>query len=155
MDGTVFRTPRELLGRFTPTPWRAELCVAGRIVRLETNSKEILRRTVQVLGGRHSAHASGTPLRWRIVLDSEAALRPPWPPMTAFTGLGLHCVNIGQRSFLALDPDERVAVAFLAAGLTRDETGFRTCFLKRLVEMTANVLAIQNSNPLGDGEAFL
>lgn len=130
------------LRRFTPTPLVADLRVMGRTVRLETNSSVVLNQTRRLFAC-YGAPLSGHPeFLWRVVSESAAGLKPPWPDMTAFSAEGLRFVNFGQRSFLAFDLEGREAVGFLAEELAKDETGFTNPFLTGLFLMTAATLGL-------------
>jgi hypothetical protein len=52
--------------------------------------------------------------RWRIVCDPDPQVQSSDVPLIAFSDSGLRYVNVGQRSFLAVDSENREAVAFLA-----------------------------------------
>lgn len=130
-----------MIRRFTPTPLVAHLCVAGRAVRLETNSLSMLEQVSRVLnhGGTPSSHER---FLWRLVGDCDAGLCPPWPDFSTLAVDRLCLVNIGQRSFLAVDTDARCAVGSLADGLVKDDKGFEELFLAKLLSLTAAAISV-------------
>ncbi len=130
------------LRRFALTPCVADLPLMGRSVHLETNSPAILQR-MRGLFGRYS----GTPGRrsdflWRIMIEPQAGVKPPWPEISAFSQEGLRFINIGQRSFIAVDLKAREAAAVLAEGLAEDPLGFSSPFLDDLFCLTASMLGL-------------
>ncbi len=134
------RTGPDIIQRFKPTPLVADLCVAGSAVRLETNSQSILEQVSRALnpGGTLSSHER---FLWRLVSDHDAGLCPPWPDFSTLAVDSLCLVNIGQRSFLAVDADARCAVGFLADGLVKDKR-FEELFLAKLLSLTAAALGL-------------
>ncbi len=130
------------MGRFTPTPLVADLPVMGRTVCLETNSEAVLDQTLRAFKGYSDARDGEVRFRWRLVVDSGAGLQPLSPMITAFSGQGLRCVNLGQRGFMAIDLEAHLAVCFLPEGLVRDETAFCSLLLETLLVMTADALGL-------------
>lgn len=134
--------PPDPLHRFTPTPFVADLPVMGREVRLETNSATVLGLARQIFD-RYGKSCSGHPqFRWRIVSEPAAPCKPLWRELAAFSDRGLRFVNIGPRSFLAVDLDSREAVGFLPEDLVEDDIAFSTVFLGDLFYMTAGALRL-------------
>jgi hypothetical protein len=132
----------DLLRRFTPTPLATDLAVAGRAIRVETNSAVILEGARRTFNG-NGAPKSGPPeFVWRLVSEAVPDCGPPWPEMTAFSDQRLCFVRIGQGGFLAVDLDSREAVGFLAEELTKDEPGFTHSFLAMLLSLTAPALGL-------------
>ncbi len=130
------------LHRFTPTPVGANLRVMGRTVRIETNSYALFKRTRDTLE-RYGGPASADPeFLWRIVVEPDNPQKLPWPEISAFSEEGLRYVSLGQRSFIALDLDQREAVAFLAGALAEDDPGLCSVFLATLFDMTAASLGL-------------
>ena len=85
-----------------------------RTVRVETNNRAMLELTEELFK-LHQYGDSGKPeFRWRIVCESDPLVQTTAVPRAAFSDLGLRYVNIGQRSFMAVDLEAREAVAFLA-----------------------------------------
>jgi hypothetical protein len=62
--------------------------------------------------------------------------------MTVACDAGLYCVNLGQRSFLAIDLEAQEAVGFLAEDLVRDEAGFKWPFLAALFSISSRALRL-------------
>jgi hypothetical protein len=139
---------RDPLRRFTATPFAAELRVMGRTVRIETSSATVFRRTVTLFERyQGSPHRTGRQPRgrhflWRIVGEANSGLTPPWPEMTAFSDDGLRYVNLGHRSFFAVDLGAREAVAFLSEELASDKLGFASVFAATLFDLTAGALGL-------------
>ncbi len=134
--------PDDLLRRFTPTPLVADLRVMDRTIRLETNSPTILehtRRALECYGGTPSGQPE---FLWKLVSEADPELKPPWPEITAFSHEGLYLVNVGQRSFLAIDLEAKEAVGFLSEALSKDELGFSRPFLAMLFSITAEALQL-------------
>lgn len=152
------RTGPDILRRFTPLPFVALLPAFGRVLRLETNSQNILRQVRSALGGCAPPHPSTEDFVWRLATDAAAGLAPPWPDFFAFSKDGLHCENIGQRSFFAVDSETRLAVGFLADDLVNDILGFVEFFLSRLFVATAvslRLLAVSAACIAKNGKGLL
>lgn len=130
------------LRRFTPTLSGTDLCVMGRTVRLETNCPLLLKIARQAFSRYGQPSQRQPQFRWRIVSEVGGLLKPPWPEMTAFSDEGLRYINIGQRSYLAIDLEAREAVAFLSEELAKDEPGFNSVFLPTLYDMTSGALRL-------------
>jgi hypothetical protein len=128
--------------RFIATPYSADLPVMGRTIHLETNSSRILRHMVQLFACYPGALNEGADFRWRIVLESDAQLRPPWPRRSAFSDEGLRFAEFGQRNFLAVDLEARVAIAILSQSLAEDNLGLTIPFLDSLFCLTASSLGL-------------
>ena len=136
------RTGPDVIRRFTPTPLVAALCAAGCTIRLETNSRRILEQAIKALNRSGWTPSNHEQFLWRLVSDDDAGLCPPWPDFSTLAVDSLCLVNIGQRSFLAVDADTRCAVGFLADGLVKDDKGFEELFLAKLLSLTAAALSV-------------
>lgn len=103
----------DLLRRFTPTPYAADLRVMQRTVRLETNSRELLDVALKFFD-RHQ-HGETTPREflWRITCEPDPRVQSTAVQLAAFSDAGLRYVNVEQRGFLAVDLDRREAVGSL------------------------------------------
>jgi hypothetical protein len=105
---------KDLLRRFTPTPYTSDIQVMQRTVRLETNHEALLK----LARGFFRAHQHGPVAKqqflWRIVCESDSRSEPSAIPFSAFSGPGLRYVNVGQRGFMAVDLEHREAAAFLS-----------------------------------------
>lgn len=130
----------DLLRRFTPTPLAQNFEVMGRQVRVETNCNQVLSHIARVFGRYAGTKLNQTPFVWRIVADRSSHLQPPWPEMVAFSSPGLRYVNLGQRSFAAVDLESRQAAAFISEGLVQNAPGFSSVFLATLFDLTAGAL---------------
>jgi hypothetical protein len=135
-------TRTDLLHRFTPTPLVADLAVMGRTIRLETNSSRVFEQISQALAEYGSPSGKHPDFEWKVITEAAPSLKPRWPRMRAFSDEGLRYVNLGQRSFLALDLRTRQAIAFLAEELAQDAGGFHNVFLSTLFELTAGSLGL-------------
>lgn len=115
----------------------------GHVLRLETDSKKILDYIGALFSAYPSPRSNRSPeFRWRILMQSELPMHPPWPERSAFSYEGLRCIEFGQRNFLAVDLDIREGVAFLAEGLAEDGLGLTSPFLDNLFCMTAASLGL-------------
>jgi len=130
------------LRRFTATPLVADLCVMDRRVRLETNSTTLFDRALKLFEQDHGSSTAPHEFLWRFVGESNSCLKPPWPEMTAFSDHGLRYVNLGQRSFFAVDLEAREAIAFLSDELAKDEAGFSSVFASTIFDLTAAALGL-------------
>jgi hypothetical protein len=128
--------------RFIPTPCSADLPVMGRTIRLETNSSKILRHMVELFARYPGAPNGDAGFRWRIVLESDVQVRPPWPRRSAFSEEGLRFAEFGQRNFLAVDLKAREAIGILSESLAEDNLGLTIPFLDSLFCLTASSLGL-------------
>jgi hypothetical protein len=101
--------------RFVPTPHGITLQLLGKTVRLETNSEKILDLALQFFASYPQMSQGDPDLTWRIVSEPDG-LPTPGAPTSGFADADLSFVNIGQRSFLAVDAESRSGIAFLAEG---------------------------------------
>jgi hypothetical protein len=130
------RSP-DLLRRFTPTPFRADLIVMERIVRLETNSLALLNEFKRRFGGHSGSAAGSATFTWKIVGERYSGGEFRWSEITAFSQEGLSYARIGQGGFLAVDSREQEAVAFLPEELAKNRLGFDRLFLTLLLSLTS------------------
>ena len=136
------RTGPDILRRFTPTQLVADLRAMGRTIRLQTNSPSILQQVGKAFD-RYAPTLSGQgEFLWRLVVENDAGLHPPWPAFSGISADGLHLLNIGQNSFFGVDPKARTAVGFAAEELVNDDLGFETLFLSGLFTTTAESLGL-------------
>jgi hypothetical protein len=133
-------TPHDLLRRSTPTPLLCHLAVMGKRIRLETNSCAIQQTALRALASYEGIPSEHPEFLWRIVGEASFDSKAPWPEMTVASDAGLYGINLGQRSFLAIDLGAREAVGFLAEDLARDEAGFNWPFLATLFSISARAL---------------
>ena len=128
--------------RFVATPYAACLPVMGRTVRLETNSPKLLSHMVELFA-RYPRELEERPkFLWRIVVDSDVRVGQSWPRRSTFSDDGLRFAQFGQKNFLAVDIEEREAVAFIAKGIVEDDLGFTSPFIDTLFYMTAGSLGL-------------
>jgi hypothetical protein len=134
---------QDLLCRFTLLPHVADLRLMQRTVRLETNSKALLRVALKFFE-RHQHGRAGQPeFLWRVVCESDPQVQSTAVQFAAFSDLGLRYVNIGQRGFLAVDLEKREATGFLARLFLEGAPGLRHCrSLDILFCMTAASLGL-------------
>jgi energy-coupling factor transporter ATP-binding protein EcfA2 len=130
------------LRRFNHTPLVSNLPVMGRTVRLETNSSLVLDRGRTVFARYENASHAQPEFLWRIVCEDELQKSSHWPLISAFSDSGLRFANIGQRSFLAVDLETRVAAGYVARNLIEDEDAFVSPFLTTLFCMTVGALRL-------------
>jgi len=133
----VDRTAGELMGLNTRTPFVLHLSLLGCTIRAETNSPTILDHIARLGKDPDEGRARPHEFLWRLVSDPDAVSHPPWPLPLALADGALRLVTFGQCNFIAVDFNNRVAVAFLADELARDESGFRDVFFTALCRLTA------------------
>jgi hypothetical protein len=128
--------------RFEPTPDAINLIVMGRVLRLETNSGILIEHVANVFA-RYSGDADRPPqFLWRIIVQSDAMCRPPWPVRSTFSDEGMRFAQFGQKNFLAVDLGAREAIAFISECLFRDAQGFVSPFIDTLFYMSAAPLGL-------------
>lgn len=97
-----------------------------RTVRLETNHQSVTELAKKFFK-THQHGAVGKPqFLWRVVCESDPHVESTDVPLSAFSDPGLRYVNIGQRGFLAVDLENREAVAFFSDRFVESETRFRS-----------------------------
>jgi len=114
----------------------------GRTVRLQTNSAAVLERARSILARYGGISSGACDFLWRLVSEASAGGEAPFPEMAALSDGGLSFVNVGQRTFIAVDLEARAAVSFLEERLAIDEWGFERLFLAALVTLTAPALGL-------------
>ncbi len=115
----------DLLRRFSSTPHTADLQLMQRTVRLETNERSVIELAREFFKTHQHGAMGKSQFLWRIVCESDPLVESTDVPLSAFSDSGLRYVNIGQRGFLALDLENREAVAFLSDLFIEGETRFR------------------------------
>lgn len=133
---------KDLIRRFTRTPHSANLQVMGHTIRLETNSTEVLDPAREVFGAGESNPDVAFEFLWKIVVDPSSGLSPPWPERVAFSDEGIRYINLGQRSFIAVDLSARQAVGVLSEGLAKDPSGIRCPFFSNLLNLSSPSLGL-------------
>lgn len=130
------------LRRLTTTPLVADLSIMGRKIRLESNSAALFSR-MNALFERFAGSSTTSPdFIWRLIGEKDSYAYPAWPKMAAFCDDGLRYVNLGERSFFAVDLDADKAIAFISEKLVNDAVGFSSVFAATLFDMTASALGL-------------
>lgn len=118
-------TRPDLLRRLTATPHAVDLRLMQRTVRLETNNKSVLDLALKFFE-RHQYGISGDPeFVWRLVSEPDPKVQSTAVQLSAFSDMGLRYVNIGQRSFLAVDVERCEGMGFLAELFLEGEARLR------------------------------
>jgi hypothetical protein len=130
------------LKRITATPLAADLSVMGRTVRVETNSEAVFKAITSLFAPTAGATAIRPQFLWRVVGETDGARQEAWPEMAAFSGEGLRYINLGKRSFFAVDLNAEEAVAFIPEELAADPAGFSSVFVATLFDLTASSLGL-------------
>jgi len=123
--------PEDLVKRFTGTPFEVCFPLFGTTIRLTTNSSVVRDRFAACAQGNT---ALPTEVQCRVVAENidDPALANGRPSVSWIRNIGLSLINIGQKSFLALDAHGRTAVSFVSERLITDEALFRSYFLPAL-----------------------
>jgi hypothetical protein len=116
--------------------------VMGRSGSLATNSLSIVESARKLFSPQEAASAAPSQFTWRIVSEMDGKGSPPWPTSAAFSCGDLRFVNIGQRSFVAVNLETAEAVGFISESLAQDELGFATIFMATLFYLTAPILGL-------------
>jgi len=141
-DIPVRRERQDPLRRFTATPYKADLPVMGRTIRLETNSRHILEHATKLFAPYPGSPDGHPEFLWRIVSQSHPQMNPPWPKRSAFSHQGLRFAEFGQRNFLAVDLEAREGIGYLAEGLAEDDLGLTWPFIDTIFYLTAGSLGL-------------
>ena len=131
------------LRRFRSTSLSFDAVLMRRRVRVETDSVVVLNHIARAFNRFEQTSNSLSPhFRWRIVCEPcDEAIRS-WPPLTAFGDHRMRYINLGQRSFIAIDIAAREAVGILSECLAKDEVGFSSVFLASMFYLTAPALGL-------------
>jgi hypothetical protein len=116
----------DLLRRFTSTPYTADVQLMQRTVRLETNQQPVIELAKKFFQTHQHGAVGKSQFLWRIVCESDPNAESTDVALSAFSDPGLRYVNFGQRGFLAVDLENREAVAFLSDRFVEGETRFRS-----------------------------
>jgi len=119
------KSRQDLLRRFTATPHAVDLRLMQRTLRLETNNKSMLDLALRFFERHQYGNSTAPEFRWRIVTEADPQVQSTAVPLSAFSDGSLRYVNIGQRSFLAVDLDKREGVSFLAESFVEGEARLR------------------------------
>ena len=131
-DRTIERTKPDPLHRLIPTPYRTDLSFMGKCVRLETNDLQIFEHIINLFAIYPPLTQQPALFRWRII--SEASSKDSSFSLTrfAFSDSHLRYVEFGQRNFISIDIDSRLAVVFISEELVRDRSSLTYPFLDTL-----------------------
>lgn len=114
---SLAKGPRErrqdLLRRFSSTSLREDIQLMGRTVRVESNNPGVLDMALQFFLSHQHRLPSEPEFVWRLIIESDETANSAAVPLTAFSDIDLRLLNIGQRSFVAVDLAKREAVGFL------------------------------------------
>jgi len=113
------------LRRFTLTPHALDLQLMQRTVRVETNHTGVLELARTFFERHQHGSVAQHEFLWRIVCESDQHVQSTDVPFSAFSDPGLRYANIGQRGFMAVDLDNREAVAFLSDRFVDEDARFR------------------------------
>jgi hypothetical protein len=114
----------DLLHRFSATPHAANVVVMRRTIRIESSRPQIVERA-RGFFMRHQCPPAATPeFLWRIVAEANRRSDAIDIQLNAFSDFGIRYVNVGQRSFLAVDLEARKAVAFVDERAVESEPEF-------------------------------
>ena len=130
------------LHRFRATPLSCEASLMERRIRLETNIPVVLERAARFMNCREHANNASSQFLWKIAIEHDERATAIWPPMTAFSNRTMRYINLGQRSFIAVDYAARQAVGVLSEYLADDEAGFSSVFLASMFYLTAPALGL-------------
>ena len=130
------------LRRLTATPLVADLCIMGRTIRLQSNSEAIFARITTLFPCSLGQLVNQPDFIWRLVGEKNAGEGRSWPEMAAFSDHGLRYVNLGRKSFFAVDLNAREAIAFLSEAWAGDAAGFSSVFTATLFDLTASALGL-------------
>jgi hypothetical protein len=108
LDGVRLERKRPgLLRRFSATPYAANLLIMDKTICMESNRSQIIEEGREFLV-RHEGQAAGTPeCLWRIVGEADSRGAAIDICLAAFSDLGVRCINMGQRSFPAVELEAR------------------------------------------------
>jgi len=138
-SATRYRDP---LRRLTATPLVVYLRIMGRRVRMESNSDAIFGGITSLFECDGGLSSPRPDFVWRLVGEKNGGVGHAWPEMAAFSDEGLRYVNLGQRSFFAIDLEAGEAIAFLSEEMASDTAGFSSVFVATLFDLIAPVLGL-------------
>jgi len=112
---------KDLLRRFTPTPHSVDLLIMAKTIRLESNSRAVVKSALEFFA-RHQGPQPGDPeFLWRIVAEEDSKIAYAGVALSAFSEGGLRFANLGPGGFLAVDLEAREGVGFVAEQLVESE----------------------------------
>ena len=130
------------LRRATPLKYTLAFSVMGMSGSLATNSTSVFESAKKLFSQSEEVPDAPPKFFWRIVSEADGKTSPPWPSSSAFSSGDLRFVNIGQRSFAAINLESAEAVGFISESLAQDEPAFATIFLATMFYLTAPILRL-------------
>ena len=112
---------KDLLRRFTPTPYSVDLLVMARTVRLESNSPTVVESGLEFFSRHQGSPTSNPEFLWRIVSEQDSQIEYAGVALSAFSDGGLRFANLGQGSLLAGDLEAREGIGFVAERFVESE----------------------------------
>lgn len=124
-NGHDMANRQDLLRRFSPIPYMADVQLMERTVRLAASDNAVLE-LARSFFQQHQVGNPGPPdFYWSIVCESDPRVESMATPLSAFSDPGLQYVNIGQRGFLAVDLECREATAYLSDQVLKRDARYR------------------------------
>ncbi|PYV18000.1 MAG: hypothetical protein DMG07_04755 [Acidobacteria bacterium] len=124
---------RDPLGRGMPADLVETFAPLGAILRLETNSSEVLDACRQSFGGFGAPPAEGPAFSLRLLVDSSFRGSPPWP-QPVFRGTGdIFFASLGPDNTAVADLASGFATGLVSPALARDTRQLRKVFIDGLV----------------------
>lgn len=127
------------LRRFASTPYGTNLPCMGKCIRLETNNAALLEHAVGLLSV-YPPSSQKPQYCWRLISEPLPSGCTYSVTRFAFSDLHLRYAEFGQRNFIAVDLEARLAVSFLSDELARDNVSLTYPFLDTLFCMCAGSL---------------
>ncbi len=112
---------KDLLHRFTPTPYSVDLLVMARTIRLESNSRTVVESALEFFARHQGSPTRDPEFLWRIVSEEDFQVEYAGVALSAFSDGGLRFVNLGEGSFLAVDLEAREGIGFVAERFVESE----------------------------------
>jgi hypothetical protein len=125
------------LRRFSSTPFSTDLSCMGKCIRLETNNAALFEHTVGLLSVYPPYPRENPQYCWRLISEPLPSGCPYSLTRFAFSDLHLRYAEFGQRNFVAVDLEARLAISFLSDELARDNVCLTYPFLDTLFCMCA------------------
>jgi hypothetical protein len=94
-------------------------------MRIESDSPAFLEVTRQFLERYQDGRSGKAEFLWRVLCTPDPRVQSTEVPFAAFSDPGISYVNIGQRSFLAVDLEKREGIAFIAERFLEDDPRFK------------------------------
>ena len=128
------------LRRLISTPYTTNLSCMGKCVRLETNDAQVFEHIVALFSIYPPATEQDALFRWRIIREPVVKHTPFPLTRCAFSDSGLRYAEFGQRNFIAIDMESRLAAVFISEELACDRSSLTYPFLDTLFCMCATSL---------------